>query len=89
MSDGRISLDDLADDGLFDMNALTWPGPCRHCGRTSHGFVCCGQLAAERGEVCTWEHGDAAAPKPAPAKGQPGPPKPLRAPRRIDPRRSR
>ncbi|MER7280378.1 hypothetical protein ABT369_38675 [Dactylosporangium sp. NPDC000244] len=62
---------------------------CGHCGRTSHGFACCGQLAAEAGEVCPVDHFAEANPKPAPVRGQSGPPRPLRAPRRIDPRRSR
>lgn len=60
-------------------------GPCDHCGLTSHGFVCCGLLFADEPGGCPANHGAVR----APVKGQSGPPKPLRTPRRVDPRRSR
>ncbi|MGI5245087.1 hypothetical protein [Dactylosporangium sp. CA-139066] len=62
--------------------------PCRHCGRTSHGFACCGLIFADEPGGCPTDHSADLGAKPhrAPVKGQSGPARPLRAPRRIEPR---
>ena len=68
--------------------------PCGHCGRTSHGFVCCGTIVEGGGTLCgRGDHPDGdPAPEPpidATARPQHGPTSPRRPARRNDPRGNR
>lgn len=84
--------DDVLLDDLRRIANLVDPVPrCPHCGRTSHGFVCCGALFADEPGGCPWDHGvDTADPtRPAPKRGESGPPRPARPPKSIRPRGAR